>query len=117
MDRRGIEASRDLQLNAEEARALFPFREYTQWNLTVTHKTRLHLNALLNERWKTGDAVWIEVGDVTMGLNASGQQTIVRPGTSLRQMLTVKNRNGAAVLMEAVQVRRVDRRHLSHRYH
>ena len=47
----------------------------------------------------------IEVGDVTMGLNASGQQTIVRPGTSLRQMLTVKNRNGAAVLMKAVQAR------------
>ena len=30
----------------------------------MTHKTRLHLNSLLNERWKTRDAVWIEVGDV-----------------------------------------------------
>ena len=35
----GWRYARDLQLNLEEAKNLFPFREYTQWNLTVTHRS------------------------------------------------------------------------------
>ena len=62
VDDGGYRIDLDMEEMLDIARKLFPLRKHTQWNLTLSHRTRMRLNTKYNEMGSKGrkDAVWVE---------------------------------------------------------
>ena len=55
------------------AKAYFPYKGPTQWNLTVCHKKRVEINARLNKLWsQRKEVLWVEKSEKKAANEAQG---------------------------------------------